>query len=66
MNKLRFEVLSFDRGQQSSPGSENKFVHSHLSEKVSFKIHKQVSCISYLSYVVLPLFFSPVGEKKRR
>ena len=45
MNNLRFGVLSFDRGQKSSRGSENKFVHSHVSEKVSFEI-KQVSCIS--------------------
>ena len=46
MNNLRFEVLSFDRDQQSSRRSENKFVHSHVSENVSLKIPKQVSCIS--------------------
>ena len=46
MNNLRFGVLSFDLGQKSSRGSENKFLHIHVSEDVSFKIHKQVSCIS--------------------
>lgn len=46
MNNLRFGVLSFDLGQKSSRGSENKFLHVRVSEDVSFKIHKQVSCIS--------------------
>ena len=46
MNNLRFGVLSFDRGQKSSLGSENKFLHIHVSEEVSIKIHKQVCCIS--------------------
>ena len=46
MNNLRFGVLSFDLGQKSSRGSKNKFLHIHVSEDVSFKIHKQVSCIS--------------------
>ena len=46
MNNLRFGVLSFDRGQKSSRGSENKFLHIHVSEEVSIKIHKQVCCIS--------------------
>lgn len=46
MNNLRFGVLSFDRGQKSSRGNENKFRHIHVSEEVSIKIHKQVCCIS--------------------
>ena len=36
MNNLGFEVLSFDRGQQSSRGSETSLYSSHVSENVFF------------------------------
>ena len=37
------------------------FVHIHVSENVSCKIHKQVSCISRCLTLVWLFFFPPVG-----
>ena len=59
MNNPRVEVLSFDRGQQSSRGSETSLYISHVSENVLLRfINRLAASLSYRTLSYLCFFLS--------